>query len=324
MSEAPRPPSPVARIVDAALEATVVGSFSRVGCRVRSALFAWEDPAPAAGRTVVVTGATSGLGFAAARRLVALGAHVVMVGRDDERLEAARSKALAADDAGGTASCLRCDLGELTQVRALAARLLDEHGHLDVLVHNAGALLAERHETSEGREVTLASHVLGPFLLTSLVRPALTGGRVLTMSSGGMYTERLDVDRLEMDEASYRGSTAYARAKRAQVVLATRWAARAPEVWFAALHPGWADTPGVADSLPRFSRALGPLLRSPDEGADTLVWLATAPQPPGPSGSFWHDRRTRRSSWFGWTSTSEAEAEHLWRFCSEQVGVPLI
>jgi NAD(P)-dependent dehydrogenase (short-subunit alcohol dehydrogenase family) len=310
-----------ARVADAALEATVVGSFSNVGIHLRSRLFAWDEPPNAAGRTVVVTGATSGLGLAAARRLAASGAHVVLVGRDDDRLDQARETVGAAD----AVSVARADLGELADVRALAGALERDHPSIDGLIHNAGALLDRYTLTSEGREATVATHVLGPFLLTATLLPNLrrAHGRVLTMASGGMYTERLDVAHLTMEASEYRGSVAYARAKRAQVELTREWARRVPgsEVLFLAVHPGWADTPGVATALPRFRQVMGPLLRTPEEGADTIVWAATTPLPPDSSGTFWHDRRKRRTSWFPWTATPAGEADRLWAWCAAQTGI---
>jgi NAD(P)-dependent dehydrogenase (short-subunit alcohol dehydrogenase family) len=109
-----------------------------------------------------------------------------------------------------------------------------------------------------------------------------------------MYTQRLDVVDPESQQG-YRGSVAYAKAKRAQVVLAETWGARWRDrgVVVHAMHPGWAATPGVHASLPTFEKVVGPLLRTPAEGADTIVWLAAADAPAGTTGRFWHDRRTR-------------------------------
>ena len=125
----------------------------------------------------------------------------------------------------------------------------------------------------------MAGQVVGPFLLTCLLLDRLRASapsRVITMSSGGMYTAALSAPSPEMDPASYNGTRQYALAKRAQVTLNEMWAARYPDrsVVFHALHPGWADTPGVAEALPTFRRVVGPLLRDPMAGADTMVWLA--------------------------------------------------
>jgi dehydrogenase/reductase SDR family member 12 len=118
---------------------------------------------------------------------------------------------------------------------------------------------------------------------------------VITVSSGGMYTQRLDPAILQLPASRYRGVTAYAKAKRAQVALSREWAHRfaGTGVAFHAMHPGWVDTPGMAAALPGFRRLTRPILRTPEEGADTIVWLAAMPPERLGSGHFWHDRRPR-------------------------------
>jgi NAD(P)-dependent dehydrogenase (short-subunit alcohol dehydrogenase family) len=185
------------------------------------------------------------------------------------------------------------------QVRELANRILADHDRLDVLIHNAGALSGERRLAPDGTEETVAAQVVGPFLLTTLLLDRLTESapsRVLTMSSGGMYSTGLTVKGLQMREESYRGTEQYARAKRAQVTLNELWAERFGDrgIQFHAMHPGWADTPGVDDALPGFAKVVGPLFRTPEQGADTMIWLACDPEPAaGPNGKFWLDRRVR-------------------------------
>ncbi len=220
------------------------------------------------------------------------------------------------------------DTGDLEAVRHVAAQLLARHPRIEVLVHNAGALEDRRAESPQGLEQTVAAQVVGPFLLTGLLRPALQAGapaRVLWVSSGGMYTEPLRVDRLELPAARYDGVTAYARAKRAQVVLAELWAQRlaGTGVVVHALHPGWADTPGVQRSLPRFRQMLGGVLRTPEEGADTLVWLAVDPGAPlETSGRFWLDRRPRPTHRLASTRRADTPGERarLWAWCEEKSG----
>ena len=195
-------------------------------------------------------------------------------------------------------STVVADMGDLAAVRRVAAELNDSLGRLDVLIHNAGALSASRQESPEGTELTVASQVVGPFLLTTLLLPMLqrsAPARVLTMSSGGMYASPLRVKDVQMGH-DYKGSEQYARAKRAQVTLNEMWAEKFPtrDVVFHAMHPGWADTPGVRDSLPTFRKIVGPLLRSPQQGADTMVWLALDDgEPLGTTGKFWLDRHQR-------------------------------
>ncbi len=317
-----------ARLADLALEGPVGPSFTRIGYEVRRRLDAWTDPivGDQAGRVIVLTGATSGLGRAAAGRLAAAGATMVIVGRTAERNRSVVEELI--DATGNRAvSQVAADLGDLDQVRALADRIVADHDRLDVLVHNAGALTAERRLAPDGTEATVASQVVGPFLLTGLLRDRLVASapsRVLTMASGGMYAAGLTVDGLEMDAASYRGTEQYARAKRAQVTLNELWAERFGDrgVRFHALHPGWADTPGVEEALPGFAKVLGPLLRSPAEGVDTLLWLATDPEALRHNGRFWHDRRPRaihRLPATRRTDTPERRAA-LWDWVVERSG----
>lgn len=310
-----------ARIVDSALEATVVGSFSRIGPAVRRRLHDWSEPTgDLSGKVAVVTGSSSGIGKAAATRLAAMGATVWVTSRSLDRAEEAAAEIRPADGTGD-AVAHAVDTGELDQVRAFADRLQRETPGIDLLVHNAGALTEERHATSQGIEATVAAHLVGPYLLTRLVADHLRpSARVLFMSSGGMYLQRLDVDRLEMSSENYRGAVAYARAKRAQVVLAgllaDRYAGRAV---VHALHPGWAATAGVTAGLPVFDRVMQPLLRPADEAADTLVWLAVSDEAGRCTGEFWHDRARRSPSYLPSTATSPRQRARLIPWLEERI-----
>jgi NAD(P)-dependent dehydrogenase (short-subunit alcohol dehydrogenase family) len=307
----------LSRFVDATLEVTVVGSFTDVGIDVRRRLGHWEDldAIDASGKVVLITGATSGLGLAAARRLARMGATLRLVGRDAAKTAAARATVLAERPDADVETYL-ADLSSLADVRRLVTEVLARESRLDVLVHNAGALLAERRESVDGHEMTYAAMVLGPFVLTDGLLPLLerTGGaRVITVSSGGMYSQRLAADDLESTH-EYKGSVAYARAKRAQVVLTELWAEREGSrgITFHSMHPGWAATPGVHDALPTFEKVLGSRLRTPDEGADTVVWLAVAEEPARSNGRFWHDRRPRGTHRLPSTRESSADRIRLW------------
>ena len=314
--------------VDAALEATVVPSFSRLGYVVRRRLFDWDEPAAGsmAGRVVVVTGVTGGLGGEIATAVARLGASVWLLGRDHDRT-AALAERVRAEVPAADLSIAVADFARLSDVDRVADTLLSRTERLDVLVHNAGVLTSQHKLTEDRLETTAQVHVVAPFLLTSLLLPRLrttAGARVITVSSGGMYTQRLDVDSLSPDPASFSGGAAYARTKRAQVVLTEEWARRAQGsgVAFHVTHPGWVDTPGLLASLPRFARLMGPSLRSPREGADTVVWLAASAAGASTSGELWHDRRPRSTVRWPGTGTPPGEADRLWAWTSGHAGLP--
>ena len=316
--------------VDAALEWSVVGSFTRVGAALRRKLDHWVplDGRDLRGRVVVITGATSGLGLEAARALAGMGATVEVVARSAAKVGATCAE-LRQASGNPNVGFVIADTGDLAALRRAASELLERHPAIHVLIHNAGALDDVRQTSPQGIELTVASQVVGPFLLTGLLLPALRAGapaRVLWVSSGGMYSEPLAVDRLEMTAEEYDGTTAYARAKRAQVTLAALWADRlaADRVHVHSMHPGWADTPGVARSLPKFRRVVGPLLRTPADGVDTLVWLAVDDGAPlSETGRFWHDRRPRTLHRLSSTRRSDTpeERERLWRWAVQKSGL---
>jgi dehydrogenase/reductase SDR family protein 12 len=304
-------------LADELLEVSVIGSFTKLGFEARRRLFDWEDLTDRRldGRIVLVTGATSGLGLEAAMSLAGMGASVRLLGRSADKVESARDSIVTATGNDDIEVYL-ADLGDLEATRRVAAEILEREPRLDVLVHNAGALVTEYRATPQGREQTFATMVLAPHLLTRDLRPRLThGSRVIWVTSGGMYTQKLDVDELELGPDGYRGSVAYARAKRAQVVLMQEWARRLRDDGVAvhAMHPGWADTPGIHDSLPTFSRLIGPLLRDRAEGADTIVWLAAADEPGRTTGKLWLDRRPRSTDKVPSTRTSPEERARLWQ-----------
>ena len=304
-------------LLDTALDLSVIGGYTNVGYRIRSR--GWTPLPRMEGKVVLITGATSGLGLAAAGGFARLGATVWLAVRNRERGEAARARILEHQGEADVRVEL-CDLSRPESVRRFAERFTGEAQRLDVLVNNAGVLTQGRELSADGIELTLATNVIGPFLLTQLLIPVLersAPSRIVNVSSGGMYAQKLRVDDLQSEQGDFDGPTVYARTKRAEVVLTEMWAQRlaGTGVTVHAMHPGWADTGGLESSLPRFHRATRPLLRSPDQGADTIVWLGAAAEPADSSGGFWHDRRRRPTHLLPRTRETEAERSRLWAEC---------
>ena len=318
--------STISTTVSKVLDFAVVPGFSKIGFLIRKKLGGWSEISDfdLTGKTVVITGPTSGLGAEVARLLAPTGAKLILVGRNPQKL-AAMIAEIEPKCAAGKPEAVVAEMGDLSAVRRACADIQKLTSHIDVLVHNAGALLNSREVSADGIEQTIASHVVGPYLMTSLLLPELQGGRVVTVSSGGMYTKGIPDLRhsasLEMSADKYNGSQQYAIAKRVQVTLNEIWAERVPETEFVAMHPGWADTPGVQESIPGFRRVTAPILRSAREGADTIAWLSAVVTLPGASGTFWCDRETwpiHKTSATKKTDTPEVRRllwESLEQFC---------
>ncbi|MFT4613319.1 MAG: dehydrogenase/reductase SDR family protein 12 [Bacteroidia bacterium] len=267
------------------------------------------------GKHVMVSGATSGLGLAAATALAGLGARLTLVARSSTRAEAAAQTIVDATGNDDVYIAL-CDMSLMADVHSLCDRLLDEGEPIDVLVNNAGALFNPRQETVEGLEQSFALLLLGPYIMTERLAPLLArsgGGRIVNVLSGGMYSQKIHVDDLQSERGEYSGAAAYARAKRGLMILTQEWAQRwqAQGVVVNAMHPGWADTPGVVDSLPDFYRLTRRWLRTPQQGADTIVWLAAAKEAAKVSGQFWLDREQHPSHMLSRTRETAVDKEQL-------------
>lgn len=315
----------VERSWDRLLDRAVVPGYSAVGYRLRRRTWPEDDPRPGSlrGKRALVTGAGSGLGEAVALGLARLGATVHLLARSEERARPAADRIARALAGEADLHLEACDVSDLADVRRFAEKFRASYDGLDLLIHNAGVLPQERRESVDGHELTVATHVLGPVLLTEELRGVLRpGARVVLVSSGGMYSQALPLDDLEYEHGTYRGATAYARSKRMQVELTPVLAERLAEdgVSVHAMHPGWADTPGVADSLPAFRLLTRPVLRDAEAGADTIVWLA-ATEPAPESGRFWHDRAPRPTALLPGTAASEVDVRRLWNWVREQTGI---
>jgi len=300
---------------------SVVGSFSRIGPGIRRSLFRWTpiQGQPLVGQVIVVSGSTSGLGLECATQVARLGASVVLLVRDLD-LGCQVGKKIMMMTGNPEIDIVAADVGDLDSVRR-AVLELHRYPAIHGLVHNAGSLNKDFTVTARGLEVTAAAQLVGPFLLTTLLREQLRAGRarVVWVTSGGMYTQPLDVRWLEAPENEYNGAVAYARVKRAQVSLNAIWAPSLASlgITMTAMHPGWVDTPGVRRSLPRFRRVMRLLLRSPAEGVDTIAWLLVAPVELTPPGTLWLDRRSRPLHRLKRTrrSDTELQRQRLLSFC---------
>lgn len=311
-------------LLDTILDRTVIAGYTRVGYRMRRGTWSPTELPAMGGKVVLLTGGTSGLGLAAAEGFARLGTAVRLAVRSEQRGERARAQIVARYPSSDVRVDL-CDLSDLKSVRRFAKLLGAETGRVDVLVNNAGALAGERALSVDGIELTFATNVLGPFLLTNLLVPLLEKSkpaRIINVSSGGMYTQRIHPDDLQMAHEDFDGPTAYARTKRAQVILTELWAERLRGIGVVvhAMHPGWVDTPGLESSLPRFYSLTKRLLRTPQEGADTIVWLGAACEPARSSGGFWHDRRERPTHRLPQTKQTREERERLWAECEHLSG----
>ncbi|PKI62371.1 dehydrogenase/reductase SDR family member 12 [Punica granatum] len=246
------------------------------------------------GKNCVVTGANSGIGYATAEGLASRGATVCIICRNKERGEAALSQ-IKSTTGNPNVHLEVCDLSSVNDIKSFALRFSARDAPIHVLVNNAGLLENNRITTSEGFELNFSVNVLGTFTLTELMLPLLEkaapDARVITVSSGGMYTSPLTED-LQYGDTNFDGVQQYARNKRVQVALTEKWAETHKDkgVGFYSMHPGWAETPGVTTSMPGFSERLSGKLRTKEQGADTVIWLALQPKDKLVPGAFYFDR----------------------------------
>ncbi len=274
------------------------------------------------GARAVITGPTSGLGLAAAKLLARLGARLILIGRHEGRMADAVRQIEDFCGADHTQiETVYADLSEMAQVERAASEVRDLTDEVDILINNAGALFNSRDETNEGHERTLAINLLAPYVLTEALRDRLeaANGRVINVSSGGMYTQALRLEDMEFEQERFDGPKAYARAKRALVALTDHWANQYPDrqVTFYSMHPGWADTPGVEKSLPGFYKVTKSRLRDSRMGADTIVWLATSSAVAKESGGFYLDRRPRPTAILPGTEVSAEQRGQLVQWLGE-------
>uniref|UniRef100_A0A3P8RTR9 Dehydrogenase/reductase (SDR family) member 12 n=1 Tax=Amphiprion percula TaxID=161767 RepID=A0A3P8RTR9_AMPPE len=245
------------------------------------------------GRSFMVTGANSGIGKATAQEIANRGGTVHMVCRNKDRAEAARNE-IVEQSKNQNVHVHIVDMSSARQVWEFA-QSFSQNNQIHVLINNAGCMVNQRELTDEGLEKNFATNTVGTYILTTALIPALKkaeGPRVVTVSSGGMLTQKLNVDDLQSEKGTFDGTMAYAQNKRQQVILTERWASQHKEIHFSSMHPGWADTPAVQSSMPSFHAKMQGKLRTEAMGADTVLWLAVSPAAAKqPSGLFFQDRK---------------------------------
>jgi NAD(P)-dependent dehydrogenase (short-subunit alcohol dehydrogenase family) len=262
-------------------------------------------------RVIVMTGASSGIGLAAAEQLAALGDEVVLVGRDERRLATAVDRVTAAGN-GTAPRWFRADFERLADVRALADQLLTAYPRIDVLANNAGALVPERRITADGFEATVQGNHLAPFLLSELLRERLRGGRIITTASDAHRGARVDPSSFTGPGGRYVGFTAYGQSKAANILFAAEAARRWPDITSVSFHPGVVRTNFGGGALLKFLYRIAPFLRTPAAAGAELVELTTTPSPV--NGAYYVRGKVARPSS---TATDPALAARLWE-ASEQ------
>ena len=249
------------------------------------------------GKTVLITGGTSGIGKATAAALAAMGANVVVVGRNPERGGAAVEE-IKAQSHSGSVELMLADLSVQSEVRRLAEEFLGRHDRLDMLANNAGLVQSKRTETPDGIETTLAINHLAPFLLTNLLLETLeqsAPSRVITVSSEAQRWGNMDFEDMQ-SRRKYRGFPVYGMTKLANIMFTYELAERLDGTGVSAncLHPGSVGTNFGQNNrgvMALFFRTFKPFMRSPEQGADTLIWLSSSSEVDGVSGKYFSDRK---------------------------------
>lgn len=267
--------------------------YTRNGYDVAAKLFVASDlDVDVGGRSFIITGANSGIGKATALEIAKRGGTVHLVCRDKGRADEAKTHIVEQSKNEN----VHVHIVDMSNPRALweFASLFAQKHSVNVLINNAGCMVNQRELTEDGLEKNFATNTLGTFILTTALIPLLKKSkdpRVITVSSGGMLVQKLNLDDLQFEKGTFDGTMAYAQNKRQQVIMTDVWAQQHKEIHFSAMHPGWADTPAVQASMPDFHAKMKNKLRTEAQGADTVVWLSMSDAAvKQPSGLFFQDR----------------------------------
>lgn len=294
---------------DSILDATIYFSFDRSGYKRHAKKFS-PEPLEGKGKRVLITGGTSGIGLAAAKLFLERGCAIILLGRDEDKGKKVLSQLLKENPASEI-EFISLDLSEKKDIKAFP---LDRIKNIDILINNAGAMPTSLTKNSDGEEITWQTQVVGHYLLTELLissKKLVEKGRVITVSSGGAYLQKLCLSDLNYHKKSYQKHACYANAKRAQIVVTEEWQKKYQDRFlFSVMHPGWVDTPGVKHSMPLFYKWTKKRLRSPKEGADTIIWLALT-EKDYEGGLFWFDRKKVPRHFFRFTKENEKSKNEL-------------
>lgn len=268
------------------------------------------------GKSYLITGANSGIGKQTALEIAKRGGKVHMVCRNPEYAETAKNEIIS-ESGNDDVHVHILDMSQPKDVSSFTKTFTEKEGALDVLVNNAGCMVNKRELTEDGLEKNFATNALGTFMITKGLQEVLlksSAPRVINVSSGGMLVQKLNMDDLQFEKMKpFDGTMAYAQNKRQQVIMTEKWAAENTTINYYAMHPGWADTPAVQNSMPDFHRRMEGKLRSIEEGADTIVWLAISDAALNQkSGLFWQDRVDVSTHLpLAWTRSNKGDEEKL-------------
>ncbi|XP_067014232.2 dehydrogenase/reductase SDR family member 12 isoform X2 [Anabrus simplex] len=289
--------------------------YTKGGYQVASKNFSETDlDIDCTGKVVMITGANSGIGRCVATEVAKRGGTVHMVCRNPQNAEVAKNEIMESTSSQDIHVHI-VDMAQPRSVTKFANEFLAANDKLDVLVNNAGCMVSSRETDEDGLEKNFATNTLGPHILTQILVPALSKsekGRVITVSSGGMLVQKLNAEDLQFEKMEpFDGTMAYAQNKRQQVILTEYYARTYPNIFFAAMHPGWADTPAVRSAMPDFYNRMKERLRTAEQGADTAVWLAiSSAAVEHPSGLFFQDRIPVPTHLpLAWTKASKEEEQ---------------
>ncbi|XP_032420725.1 dehydrogenase/reductase SDR family member 12 isoform X1 [Xiphophorus hellerii] len=289
-----------------------IQQYTRKGYAAASKDFETKDlEVSVVGRSFLITGANSGIGKATAMAIAKKGGTVHLVCRNKDKAEEAKSE-IVSESGNAEVYVHVVDMSQTRKVWEFAEAFKKEHPSLNVLINNAGCMIHKRELNAEGLEMNFATNTMGVYILTQSLIPLLQKSRdprVITVSSGGMLVQNLRVDDLQSEKDHFDGVMVYAQNKRQQVVLTEHWAKANPVIHFSVMHPGWVDTAAVSTAMPQFHQMMGDRLRSVDQGADTVVWLALSRAAARKSsGQFFQDRKSVPTHLpLAWTHSSAEE-----------------